>query len=152
MDQSQEVYDRNCPKERILGNGLDFQCGASWKRLKTTDLASPCVPLGQCFSTFFKSRNLDTKISANLRILTEPCEELAEPRLKNTALGSYWDNIDRIWSAQLKTTEKSIWMEKNVKNRWKILHVWNLKCAMKRANDCHLLNLCEGIQINWNSK
>jgi len=37
-------------------------------------------------------RNLDTKNSANLRILTEPCKELAEhvgsadPRLKNSAL------------------------------------------------------------------
>jgi len=37
-------------------------------------------------------RNLDTKNSANLRILTEPCTELAEPvgsaepRLKDTAL------------------------------------------------------------------
>ncbi len=39
--------------------------------------------LGQCFSTFKTLlnfwRNLDTKNSANLRILTEPCKELAEP-------------------------------------------------------------------------
>ncbi len=32
-------------------------------------------------------RNLDTENSADLRILAEPCKELAEPRLKNTALG-----------------------------------------------------------------
>ncbi len=32
--------------------------------------------------------NLDTKNNANLRILTEPCKELAEPRLKNTDLRS----------------------------------------------------------------
>ncbi len=30
--------------------------------------------------------NLDTKISATLRILMEPCKELAELRLKNTGL------------------------------------------------------------------
>ncbi len=58
--------------------------------------------LRQCFSTFFKSRNLskivecltepslDTQNNANLRILREPSQELAEhlgsaePRLKNT--------------------------------------------------------------------
>jgi len=48
------------------------------------------ITLDQCFSTFFKSRNLWNIIellaepryyrnSANLRILAEPCKELAEP-------------------------------------------------------------------------
>ncbi len=53
------------------------------------------------FETILKFwRNLDTKISAYLMILTEPCKELAEPvgsaepRLKNTGLELY-SNVSR---------------------------------------------------------
>ncbi len=49
------------------------------KHFKQTTLAGPFSSRGTLEPLLNFWRNLDTKNSANLRILTEPCKELAEP-------------------------------------------------------------------------